>query len=129
MNKVPPRPFMVHALVVSLLLTVIIGAELINLYGTIIVIGLSCVFGYVLLYKLMDRFYGWYLKEKAAGTNGAGSEAGGAAGTVVVDIPTCPNCGDIFKSRSFHEPKAKDGWSLCDCLTCPFGIRPLVPRE
>lgn len=128
MNRVPPRPFVVHMLVVSLLLAFGIAASLITLYGTIIVVGLACIFVYFVLYKVMDRFYGWYLKEKAK-ENVSTEGAGGASGHVIVEIPTCPKCGDIFKSRSFHEPKSQDGWSLCDVEKCPFETRPLVPRE
>lgn len=98
--KHPPRSVMVHALVVTLILGVTLGSVAITLFGTVIVVGLSCIFGYFILYKSMDRFYGWYLSETAK-ENASLAGAGGAGATV--DIPTCPNCNEHLQ-EPFPEP-------------------------
>lgn len=118
-----PRPVVVNILTCSLIFAFILSTILVIQFGPWIVGVLTCIFGYFILYKGVDHTYGWYLKGEAANTESAKKEP------LIAEIPTCPKCLSIFKSRSFHEPKYEAGWELCGAPLCPFETRPLRPTE
>lgn len=125
----PPRALVVHTLVGSAIAAVILSAIVVDQIlalgiGQWVIGALACIFLYYCFYRAMDHFYGWYLKEQAK--EDAKKEP------LVAEIPTCPKCLSVFKSRSFHEPKYEAGWELCGTKQCPFETRPLrpnVPKE